>query len=280
MPVNVDMEERGYGTVSYLRQENFDGAVHCSFVIGKSRVAPLKQTTIPRLELTAATVAVRTDKMLKSELDVPIDETVFWTDSMAVIRYIRNTSSRFHTFVANRLAVIHEGSLPDEWRYINTKQNPADLASRGMSANDILQGKHWITAPEVLLAKNDSWTEKPMELSDEIPVDDPEVKKITVRAVIHTRESCDNHVDSVERLLNYHSSWYKLKKSVAWILKIKKKLFLRTRRNTQLENQAAETCLSAEDLQEAEVAILKFIQRKSFASEIEELKKGHPVKLN
>lgn len=276
----ADASERGYGTVSYLRQENFDGAVHCSFVIGKSRVAPLKQTTIPRLELTAATVAVRTDKMLKSELDVPIDETVFWTDSMAVIRYIRNTSSRFHTFVANRLAVIHEGSLPDEWRYINTKQNPADLASRGMSANDILQGKHWITAPEVLLAKNDSWAEKPMELSDEIPVDDPEVKKITVRAVIHTRESCDNHVDSVERLLNYHSSWYKLKKSVAWILKVKKKLFLRTQRKTQLENQAAETCLSAEDLQEAEVAILKFIQRKSFASEIEELKKGHPVKLS
>ncbi|XP_065926161.1 uncharacterized protein [Magallana gigas] len=247
---------------------------------GRSRVAPLKQTTIPRLELTAATVAVRTDKMLKSELDVPIDETVFWTDSMAVIRYIRNTSSRFHTFVANRLAVIHEGSLPDEWRYINTKQNPADLASRGMSANDILQGKHWITAPEVLLAKNDSWAEKPMELSDEIPVDDPEVKKITVRAVIHTRESSDNHVDSVERLLNYHSSWYKLKKGVAWILKIKKKLFLRTQRKTQLENQAAETCLSAEDLQEAEVAILKFIQIKSFASEIEELKKGHPVKLS
>ena len=58
----ADASERGYGTVSYLRQENFDGAVHCSFVIGKSRVAPLKQTTIPRLELTAATVAVRTTR--------------------------------------------------------------------------------------------------------------------------------------------------------------------------------------------------------------------------
>lgn len=127
----------------------------CSLLIRYWQVTccSIKQTTIPRLELTAATVAVRTDKMLKSELDVPIDETVFWTDSMAVIRDIRNTSSRFHTFVANRLAVIHEGSLPDDWRYINTEQNPADLALRGMSANDIFKGKHWITAPEVLLAK-------------------------------------------------------------------------------------------------------------------------------
>ena len=134
----ADASERGYGTVSYLRLENVDGDVHCSFIIGKSRVAPLKQTTIPRLELTAATVAVRTDKMLKSELEIPIDETKFWTDSMVVIRYIRNTSTRFQTFVANRLAVIREGSEPDEWRYINTKHNPADLASRGLSANDIL----------------------------------------------------------------------------------------------------------------------------------------------
>jgi hypothetical protein len=114
----ADASECGYGTVSYLRLENVDGDVHCSFVIGKSRVAPLKQSTIIRLQLTAATVAVRTDKMLKSELEISINKTKFWTDSMVVIRYIRNTSTRF---VANRLAVISEGSEPDEWRYINVK---------------------------------------------------------------------------------------------------------------------------------------------------------------
>lgn len=224
----ADANERGYGTVSYLRLENFNGAVHCSFIIGKSRVTPLKQTTIPRLELTAATVAVRTDKMLKSELEIPIDETNVWTGSMAVIRYIRNTSSRFQTFVANRLAVIREGSVPDEWKYINTKRNPADLASRGMSANDILQGNHCITAPEFLSTTEGDWPETPGELSDEINGDDPEVKKVKVSAVIGSSEtSLDEDFDSVDRLINFHSSWYQLKKSIAWILKIRRKLFVK-----------------------------------------------------
>lgn len=137
----------GYGTVLYLRLEKHEGTIHCPFIIGKSRVALLKQITIPRLEFTAATVAVRIDKMLKSELQVPIDKNVFWTDSMTVLRYIGNTSSRFYTFVTNRLAVIHEGSQTDQWRYISTKLNPADLASRGTSTKAMLQ-KQWTTEPE------------------------------------------------------------------------------------------------------------------------------------
>lgn len=86
--------------------------------MGKSRVAPLKQTTIPRLELAAAIVAVKIIKMLLTELDMPIDRVVFWTDSMAVLRYIQNRKARFHTFVANRLTVIQKGSQPSNWRYI------------------------------------------------------------------------------------------------------------------------------------------------------------------
>ena len=96
--------------------------------MGKSRVAPMKQIIIPRLELTAVTVAVRTDKMLKSELDVEITDSVFWSDSMAVLRYINNSSSRFQTFLANRLSVIHDGSNLEQWHYVATKLYPADIA--------------------------------------------------------------------------------------------------------------------------------------------------------
>ncbi|XP_014673951.1 PREDICTED: uncharacterized protein LOC106814170 [Priapulus caudatus] len=118
-----DASEVGYGVATYLRLENSEGKVHCSFLLGKSRVSPLKQITIPRLELTAATVAVRMDKMLKDELDVTVGPSMFWTDSMTVLRYIQNRTARFHTFVANRIAVIHEGSEPIQWRYVNTKVN-------------------------------------------------------------------------------------------------------------------------------------------------------------
>ena len=97
----ADASENGYGMVSYLRLENAVQERHCSFIMGKSRVAPLKQTTIPRLELTAATVAVRTNRMLLSEIDIPVDHVTYWTDSMAVLRYIQNSTARIHTFVAN-----------------------------------------------------------------------------------------------------------------------------------------------------------------------------------
>ena len=66
-----------YVFTSALRLENHQGTIHYSYIIGKSRVPPLKLITIPRLELAAASVAVRIDKMLKSELQVPIDKIVF-----------------------------------------------------------------------------------------------------------------------------------------------------------------------------------------------------------
>lgn len=76
------------------------------------RMALLKQTTIPRLELAAATVSIRLNKILKKELEMPIDTIFFWTDSMIVIHYIENESKRFHNYVANRVAVIREDSSP------------------------------------------------------------------------------------------------------------------------------------------------------------------------
>lgn len=153
----ADASEIGYGSVTYLRMENESGAIHCSFLIGKSRVTPLKQITIPRLELTAATVAVKTNKMILDELEIPIRQSYYWTDSMAVLRYIRNTTSRFHTFVANRLALIHEGSNTSDWYYISTKLNPADIASRGISASDLVKGNKWISPPEFLWRPKTFW---------------------------------------------------------------------------------------------------------------------------
>ena len=72
-------------------------------------MTPLKAVTITRLELTAAVLAVRVNNIMKGALEFPAHRTMFWTDSTTVLRYIRNDSARFHTFVANRLSVIHDG---------------------------------------------------------------------------------------------------------------------------------------------------------------------------
>ncbi len=79
-------------------------------MMGKSHVAPLKQTTIPRMKLTAAVVAVNTDKMLKDELEMELLDFVFWTDSTNVLRYIDIEKLSFKTFVANRIAIIREST--------------------------------------------------------------------------------------------------------------------------------------------------------------------------
>ena len=70
--------------------------------------------SIPRLELAAAVVAVKLNCLIRNELEYPIHDIIYWTDSTAVLQYIRN-ESRFHNFVANRVAMIHEESIPRQW---------------------------------------------------------------------------------------------------------------------------------------------------------------------
>ena len=77
-------------------------AKSCPFLLGKLSVAPLKTVSVLRLELSAATVSLRRDKIVKRELDMPLNvDSVLWTDSMSVLRFVKNEKTRFHTFVAN-----------------------------------------------------------------------------------------------------------------------------------------------------------------------------------
>ena len=83
-----DASEVGYGAASYLRFVDHKGRIHCRLVMAKSRVVPLKTTTIPRMELTAAVVSVKLHKFITEQLDLPINKTAFWTDSTIVLQYI------------------------------------------------------------------------------------------------------------------------------------------------------------------------------------------------
>lgn len=99
-----------YGCVAYLCLVNNGEDVHCAFLMGKARVAPLNATSIPRLELTAAVLAVRLDQFLRKELELEVCESVFWTDSTVVLQSIQNCNRRFPPFVGNHLAEIEDGS--------------------------------------------------------------------------------------------------------------------------------------------------------------------------
>ena len=228
-----DASERGYGSVSYLRLTNTRREVSIAFVMGKARVAPLKQTTIPRLELGAAVLAVRINKMLKTELEINMEEPVFWSDSMTVLQYIASNTKRFKTYVANRVSIIRELSKVTQWRHISSKLNPADAASRGLQADVFLQSKLWINGPCFLSKPQSQWPGA-MQM-DGFLDDDPEVKgEMSACAVVLKDSECPT-----SKFLNYFSKWTDLMRAVAWILKIKELLLqLRGQRMSSTQGQA------------------------------------------
>ena len=152
-----DASATGYGSAAYLRLCNSESRIHCSFLMGKARLAPIKVMTIPRLELTAATISIRLGEVLKKELDDPPDVVKYHTDSTTVLRYIMNDQKRFQVFVANRVQTIRSLSHPSRWMYVETKSNPADDASRGINAQALLEHSRWIKGPEFLWQPEEDW---------------------------------------------------------------------------------------------------------------------------
>ena len=95
--------ENGYGQVVYVRLVNASGKIHVSLVIAKSRVAPIKYTSIPRLELAAAVLSKKMSAIIWKELRYEDIVEYYWTDSQVVLGYLRNTHKRFKVFVANQV---------------------------------------------------------------------------------------------------------------------------------------------------------------------------------
>lgn len=214
-----DASVNGYEECTYLRSTNTMGQIHCSLVMGKARVAPTKVTTVPRLELTAAVVAVRTSDMLRKELEQEGAQEIFWTDSKV----------GFYVFVANRVQRIKESTSPSQWRYVTSAENPADHASRGLKAKELI-ASNWFTAPNFL------WGDKlpcgDMKVGD-FAVADPEVRNAFVNKTSTTESSL------LDRFLNF-SSWTRLVQAIARLVRYLKRvkgLVSRTNQTTSLEER-------------------------------------------
>ena len=123
-----DASTVGYGACAYVRVVFADGVAKCCLLMGKSRVAPLKRVSIPRLELVAAVLAVKMSTMISREVDIAFSKVYFWTDASVVLRYLRNTAKRFLPFVASRVELLHTLTAIEQWRYVPGELNPADIA--------------------------------------------------------------------------------------------------------------------------------------------------------
>ncbi|XP_046567249.1 uncharacterized protein LOC124275671 [Haliotis rubra] len=162
-----DASERVYGSVAYLRSEDRHGRVHVSFVMSRSKVAPKRQLTIPRLELCAALTGAQLADLLQCEIKLPIQATYLWSDSTTVLTWLQSESCRYKVFVGARVAEIQNLTDTHCWRYVNTQQNPADDITRGLSVKDLVEESRWRNGPAFLRQSADEWPESPSTGSDE-----------------------------------------------------------------------------------------------------------------
>ncbi|XP_015120547.1 uncharacterized protein LOC107043528 [Diachasma alloeum] len=142
--------------VVYLKIVNGDEESRISLVCAKTKVAPLKRLTIPRLELTAAVMLAKLVKYVKGELNLSNAPTFLWTDSSVALTWINSHPSRWKEFVRNRVQLIQETSRA-QWKLVPGKENPADCASRGLTTAQLSAHELWWHGPPWLMKSSSSW---------------------------------------------------------------------------------------------------------------------------
>jgi len=154
----VDASNDAYGAVSYLRCEYDQGCYGVSIIAWKTKAAPLKAMSTPRLELMAAILGLNLTLAIIAALNgIPIADEHFWSDSMDVLYWIRGRGRQLRPFVANRIGEIQGRYSPEQWQYIESKGNPADVCFRGLSARSLMESHRWWYGPQFLLKAENDW---------------------------------------------------------------------------------------------------------------------------
>lgn len=138
-----------YAAVVYLRVISSNG-IHVSLVIAKSKVAPVKQVSVPRLELCGAVLLSKLLKDVQRSLQLPEESVFAWTDSMIVLAWLRRSPNTWKTYVANRVTEIVNNVSSGRWHHIKSADNPADVASRGIRPDLMKDCDLWWLGPKFL----------------------------------------------------------------------------------------------------------------------------------
>ena len=159
-----DASRMAQATAAYWVTENPDRSgnpYQAQIVASKVKLTGLRQVEhIGRLELIAAVMSVMLAVKISIALGLPLDQVVFFTDSMAVLYWL-STTAPLTVYAGHRVAKICERTSWKQWKYVNTKENPSDLPTRGMRAEDLEKARIWRCGPEFLKRNPADWPEQP-----------------------------------------------------------------------------------------------------------------------
>jgi len=258
----ADASERAYAVVVYLRIEDH-GASNISLLAAKSKVAPLKQVSLPRLELCAATLLAQLITYVQNLSVFQISTVHLWLDSTVALSWVQSHPSRWKTYVANRVAEIQRLLKDPHWHHVRSSDNPADCASRGVSPRDLVDHNLWWNGPPWLAKPRDKWP----TTSVPAPSDGGSEQRRAITAVA-TKENAES------RLLQQYSSLIKLLRVTAWCKRWLRYRQPRCRNQVQPSESGENLTLSVEEIDEAEKTWVKTVQAASYKNELATLLKG------
>ena len=204
-----DASEVAYGACIYLRSIDVLGNITNKLLCSKSRVAPLKKLSLPRLELCAAMLLADMYQASSRALKTSFNKVRLWTDSMVVLSWIKSPAARWKIFVANRVNHIQTTTNVDDRNHFNSKENPADLVSRGVDTDVLRTSRLWWNGPNWLQHDDTYWPR--CEEITEISTERKQVKPTRVISLLTQQ--------SEEEVFTKFSSWNKLQQVIAYCLR-------------------------------------------------------------
>ncbi|XP_062538072.1 uncharacterized protein LOC134206386 [Armigeres subalbatus] len=252
--VFVDASEVAYSCAVYLRTFDRVGDPQCCLIAGKSKVAPLKPWSIPRLELQGCVLGVRWSKFVRENHDVPVSDIVFWTDSRTALAWIKSDPRNYRQFVSFRVSEILEHTTASQWRWVPSSSNPADEATKWGSGPYFHHDSKWFQGPDFLRLPEHEW---------------PRSKEPVTATSDEMRTPVLHHC-SFQPAIDFDrfSSWDRLQRATAYALRF---IHNSAQRRTKYTGQ-----LQQAELRAAEETIFRLAQRESYPDEIAALSNKAP----